>query len=103
MYMNRARDRETDVTALIDMESAMYTSGMAEAPDVEKDLAIYKARNQLSDVIEKARYFDGVTYLLFRGKRVAVVAPAELGEIAEAYGGPAALVEYLRSQPKPES
>ena len=62
----------------------MYTSLMAEAPDVETDLPIYEARNKLGKVIEKARYFDGVTYLTNRGTRVAAVVPVEVAERYEA-------------------
>lgn len=72
------------MTELIADSAVMYTSGMADAPDVEKDLPIYLARNKLAEIIEKARYFDGVTYLTNRGKRVAAVVPVHVAEQYEA-------------------
>ena len=76
--------REVDVTALMEESDLMYTSGMADAPDLPKDLPINEARNQLGKVLERARYFDGVTYLLNRGKRVAAIVPVEVAERWEA-------------------
>lgn len=83
MYINAIKIREIDVTALIDDIAVMYNPGMTE-PKLDKDLPIFKARNQLAEVIEKARYFDGVTYLTNRGKRVAAVVPVEVAERYEA-------------------
>lgn len=62
----------------------MYTSAMAEAPELDTDLPIYEARNKLGKVIERSRYFDGVTYLTNRGTRVAAVVPVEVAERYEA-------------------
>lgn len=101
MGTTRARAREIDVTALMDMEvmtPLMYTADMAKDSDQDEEgVPINEARNQLGGIIEQARYFDHVTYLLNRRKRVAVIAPTELGEIAEAVGGPAAAVEILKA------
>jgi len=86
MYMSGIKVREIDVTAMIDIDNSatMYNPAMSEAPDVPEELAIFKARNQLGDIIEKARYFDGVTYLTNRGKRVAAIVPVEVAERYEA-------------------
>lgn len=74
MYINW---REIDVTALMDGSAVMYTSDMAEAPDVPDDVKIADARNDFAAIIEKARYFGGVTFLTNRGKRVAAVVSVE--------------------------
>lgn len=62
----------------------MYTAGMAEAPDLDTDIAIFEARNKLGKIIEKSRYFGGITYLTNRGQRVAAVIPADVAEWIEA-------------------
>lgn len=80
MYMSGINLREIDVTALIDISATMYNPAMSDAPDVPEELAIYKARNQLAEIIEKARYYDGVTFLTNRGKRVVAIVPVEVGE-----------------------
>lgn len=72
------------MTALMESSAAMYTSDMADAPDLDKDLPINEARNHFGKVVERARYFDGVTYLLNRGKRVAAIVPVEVAERYEA-------------------
>ena len=59
-----------------------YTSGMADAPDIPDEMRIVDARNQFGAVVEKSRYFTGVTYLTYRGKRVAAVVPAEMADLA---------------------
>lgn len=65
--------------------SAMtYTSGMADAPDIPDEMRIVDARNIFGAVVEKSRYYDGVTYLMNRGKRVAAVVPVEVAERYEA-------------------
>lgn len=69
---------------VVTAEIAMYTSGMPELPEVPDEIAINEARNRLGPIIEKARYFDGVTYLLNRGKRVAAIVPVEVAEQFEA-------------------
>lgn len=83
MYINATSVREIDVTVLIDSAAVMYNPDMTE-PQLDKDLPIFRARNQLAEVIEKARYFEGVTYLTNRGKRVAAVVPVEVAERYEA-------------------
>lgn len=80
MYMSGIKMREIDVTVLMDTSASMYNPAMSEVPDVPEDLAINKARNQLAEIIEKARYYDGVTFLTNRGKRVAAIVPVEVGE-----------------------
>lgn len=75
------------MTALMDLESmssAMYTSGVADAPDLEKNIPINEARNLFGKIVERSRYFDGVTYLTNRGKRVAAIVPVEVAERYEA-------------------
>jgi prevent-host-death family protein len=63
--------------------SAMtYTSGMADAPDIPDEMRIVDARNQFGAVVEKSRYFGGVTYLSYRGKRVAAIVSAEMADLA---------------------
>jgi prevent-host-death family protein len=94
MYIMRMR--EVAVTALIAESALMYTSGMAEPPEVPTDVKIFEARNQLGKIFERARYFDGVTFVTNRGQRAAAVVPAELGELAEEVGGPAALIALVR-------
>jgi len=54
-----------------------YTSDMADAPDIPDEMRIVDARNVFGAVVEKSRYYDGVTYLTHRGKRVAVVVPVD--------------------------
>ena len=71
----------------------MYNPGMPESPDIPNEIAINEARNKLGPIIEKARYFAGVTCLLNRGKRVAAIMPPEVGEMADRVGGPARLIE----------
>ena len=85
------------MTAVIDESVVMYTSAMPGPPDVPPEMKIFEARNTLAAVIDKSRYFGGVTYLMNRGKRVAVIAPVELGELAESVGGVAALIEIVRA------
>ena len=86
--------REIDVTALIGNTPApvipvhveqvqvdtMYNPAMSTEPEVPDEVSIAKVRNQLAEVIEKARYFDGVTFLTNRGRRVAAIVPVEAGE-----------------------
>lgn len=84
MYMMDTRLRGCEVTAIIDTSAVMYTAGMAEAPELDTELAVFEARNKLGKIIEKARYFDGVTYLTNRGTRVAAVVPVEVAERYEA-------------------
>jgi hypothetical protein len=65
--------------------SAMtYTSGMADAPDIPDEMRIVDARNVFGAVVEKSRYYAGVTFLMNRGKRVAAVVPVEVAEAYEA-------------------
>jgi prevent-host-death family protein len=62
-----------------------YTADMTDNPaDLEPDLPINKARNQMAAVIAKSRYMNGVTYLTNHGKRVAAVVPVEVAERYEA-------------------
>ncbi len=68
------------MTVLIDKSAVMYTAGMAGPPDVPEDMKIFDARNQLAAVIDKARYFNGVTFLTNRGKRVAAIVSVEEAE-----------------------
>jgi hypothetical protein len=68
------------MTALIDESVVMYTAGMAGPPDVPEEMKIFEARNQLAAVIDKSRYFNGVTFLMNRGKRVAAIVSVEEGE-----------------------
>jgi len=68
------------VTALMDTSAPMYNAAMSTEPEVPEEVKIAEARNQLAGIIEKARYFDGVTFLTNRGKRVAAIVPVEAGE-----------------------
>lgn len=61
------------------------------------ELSIAAARNQLPALVERARYYGGITLLTNRGKRVAAVAPVELGQFADSVGGPAAAVRILKA------
>lgn len=99
MYMKGARVWRDELMAVIDMKAMtalMYTSDMADAPDLDHDLPIFEARNKLGKILERTRYFDGMTFLLNRGNRVGAIVPAELAELVEALGGPAAAAEILR-------
>jgi prevent-host-death family protein len=78
-------------------EIAQYTSGMPDQPDVPDEIAVNELRNKLGPIIEKARYFDGFTYVLNRGKRVAAIVPVELAEVAEKFGDFELLITHLRS------
>lgn len=69
---------------VVTAEIAQYTSAMPDEPDVPPEIAVNELRNKLGPIIEKARYFDGVTYILNRGKRVAAVVPVEAAEQYEA-------------------
>jgi prevent-host-death family protein len=94
---------EMAMTAMIDMSAPMYTGEMADRPEIPEELPIFKARNQLGVIIENARYFDGVTYLTNRGKRVAAVVSIELAEVAIAVREGATLeriTELLSKLPK---
>ena len=73
-------------TAAICAPSALtYTADMTDNPaDLDPELPINKARNQMAAVIAKSRYMNGVTYLLNHGKRVAAVVPVEVAERYEA-------------------
>jgi prevent-host-death family protein len=72
-------------TAIYAPNALKYTADMTDNPaDLESDLPINKARNQLAGVIAKARYIGGVTYLTNHGKRVAAVVPVEVAEAYEA-------------------
>lgn len=72
------------MTAIMDTSAVMYTAGMADEPDLDKELPIFRARNLFGKIIERSRYFGGVTYLLNRGERVAAVVPVEVAERWEA-------------------
>lgn len=66
---------------VVSVENAvMYTAGMPGPPDVPNEMKIFEARNQLAAVIDKSRYFGGVTFLMNRGKRVAAVVSVEDAE-----------------------
>ncbi|MEU0941038.1 type II toxin-antitoxin system prevent-host-death family antitoxin [Embleya sp. NPDC005971] len=52
------------------------------APKAEHDEPIAQARNNLSEVINRARYLGEPTFLLNRGKRVAVVVGTDFYEQA---------------------
>lgn len=65
----------------------MYTSALEydvdmTAPKTEHDEPIAQARNNLSEVINRARYLGEPTFLLNRGKRVAVVVGVDFYEQA---------------------
>ena len=68
------------MTAVIDSAARMYTSDMSTEPEVPEELPIFKARNQMAEIIEKSRYFGGVTFLTNRGRRAAAVVPVEVAE-----------------------
>lgn len=53
---------------------------MTVPPDLDKDLPIHKVRNCLGEVIELSRYYNEVTYLLNRGRRVAAIVPVDVAE-----------------------
>jgi prevent-host-death family protein len=74
--------------------ASMYTSGMTDAPALEPNIPVHKARDVLGKVIEKSRYFGGITYLTNRGTRVAAVVPVDLAEWFEANA--AAVLEQIR-------
>ena len=72
-------------TATCAAKALTYTADMTDNPaELEPDLPINKARNQMAAVIAKARYMAGVTYLTNHGKRVAAVVPVEVAEAYEA-------------------
>jgi prevent-host-death family protein len=72
-------------TAIYAPNALKYTADMTDNPaDLESDLPINKARNQLAAVIAKSRYMAGVTYLTNHGNRVAAVVPVEVAERYEA-------------------
>lgn len=77
-------------------EIAMYNPGMPESPDVPPEIAINEARNKLGPIIEKSRYFGGVTFLMNRGRRVASIVPVEVGELVEDFGNTELLVSIVR-------
>lgn len=84
------------MTVLMVESGVMYTSGMAGPPDVPPEMKIFEARNKLAAVIDKSRYFGGVTFLMNRGKRVAAVVPVEVGELVEDFGDTELLVRTVR-------
>ena len=84
------------MTVVMEMRDVMYTSAMAGPPDVPTEMKIFEARNAFAAVIDKARYFGGVTFLMNRGKRVAAVVPVEVGELVEDFGDTELLVRMVR-------
>jgi prevent-host-death family protein len=84
MYMMRTNLGGYEVTAIIDTSALMYTAGMPGEPEVTREVKIFEARNKLAAIIDKARYFGGVTYLTNRGKPVAAIVPVEVAERYEA-------------------
>lgn len=82
---------------VVTAEIAMYTSGMPEPPEVPDEIAINEARNKLGPIIEKSRYFGGVTFLMNRGKRVAAIVPVEIGELIEESGDIDLLVTVVKN------
>lgn len=70
------------MAAIMDTSAVMYTAGVTE-PDLKPEIPIHEARNKLGKIIEKSRYFDGVTHLLNRGEPVAVVVSVPFYERAQ--------------------
>jgi prevent-host-death family protein len=62
----------------------MYTCVMAPNTEVGDDMAIREGRNRLSELIAKARYLEGRTYLTNHGTRVAAVVGVEDAKLLEA-------------------
>lgn len=89
--------------ALIAMEAVLYTSRVTEPPEVDKEQSIKDVRNRLAPIITAARFFDRVTYMTNRKVRVAAIVPVELGELADEFGGPSALIDFVRSAQRVES
>jgi prevent-host-death family protein len=58
--------------------------------------AIAEARSNLSDLIAQVRIARRMVLLCRRGKPQAALVPAELGEAAEAVGGPDVAVQILQ-------
>lgn len=85
------------MTVVIDDRDVMYAARMPGPPDVPPEMKIFEARNNFAAVIDKARYFGGVTFLMNRGKRVAAVTSVEVGELVEEVGGPQALIDLVRA------
>lgn len=52
-------------------------------PIPPNDLTISEARTHLADLVNQAAYTGRITYVTRRGKRVAAIVPAEIGEIVE--------------------
>lgn len=68
------------MSSLIDKSALMYAPNMAGPPNIPDEMKIFDARNALAAVIDKARYFGGVTFLTNRGKRVCAVVSVEDAE-----------------------
>lgn len=84
------------MTVVIDNSVVLYTPRMPGPPDVPTEMKIFEARNQLAAVIDKSRYFGGVTFLMNRGKRVSAIVPVEVGELVEDFGDTELLVTIVR-------
>jgi antitoxin (DNA-binding transcriptional repressor) of toxin-antitoxin stability system len=74
------------MTVISDESAVMYTADMAGPPDVPEEMKIFEVRNKFAAVIDKSRYFGGVTFLMNRGKRVAAIVPTEVGDLAQRLG-----------------
>lgn len=84
------------MTVVIDESAVLYTPRMPGPPDVPPEMKIFEARNAFAAVIDKARYFGGVTFLMNRGRRVAAIVPVEVGELVEEFGDTELLVTTVR-------
>lgn len=72
--------------AIMDMGALVYTSRVAEPPNIDKEQSIKDVRNRLAPIIEAARYFGRVTFMTNRGSRVASIVSVEVGELVDEIG-----------------
>lgn len=83
--------------AITAIEAVMYTSHVPEPPNLNAEQSIKDVRNRLAPIIEAVRYFDRVFYMTNRGVRAAAVVSVDLAELAEEFGGPKALIDFVRA------
>lgn len=65
---------------ILDIRALVYSRSMTVPPQLDKDLPVHKVRNRFGEVIELSRYFDEVTYVTNRGRRVAAIVPVDVAE-----------------------
>jgi hypothetical protein len=72
-----------------------YT-GLVPADIDADEIGIAEARSNLTELVAQVRLLKRVKFLTNRSRRMAALVPVEVGELVEEFGGPDALVEFVR-------